>query len=651
MAKNKSTQQKNSAKHKQQAHRSAQPAASHEPSPQSQSASPLVFAFGAIALLVSIISAAVLALDHLNIVQPPGCGVGSGCDLATRGPWGSIPGIGWPLSLLGLAYFAALLTEWIRSRGKVSAGLAALLWTGGAGSVLLISVMVVNGYVCKYCIATHLGNLAFIGTAYVAYNRHALAPFPKQAAVIGSAFAIATVLLAVVNWQAAELRTARGEADLSASTQEIIKRTAEAGSQSTGESVARVDVDDADTAAAEPEVKLFTGRYRIGPIDASIRIVMFSDFQCADCRRIEGDMRQILAQRDDVSFSNKHLPLCTDCNRLVPKDRNLHPNACWAARAAEAAGILRGDEGYWEMNHWLFDRKGSFTDSELQAGLRSMGYDVQEFLSVMTSDRTLELVQADIEQAIELGLQYTPTIFINGVELRGYRQVNALERAINAVAATNPPRALPTNDHPPLAPQKYVDDWKIQMARPMPADDACWKRGPDDAPVKIILWSDYQLQGTATLNSALQQLFAARNDVQYIYRHFPFDKACNPIVSQTRSPEGCLAASAAEAAGTLGGPEKFWAMHEWLLQNQQNITNDSLRSAAAEIGLDPDRFLASLNDAAVRNRVERDVTAGRSLNITGIPALYINGRRVPRWELEGHDILLRIVEEAAAMGR
>src|SRR5690606_19411872 len=134
-------------------------------------------------------------------------------------------------------------------------------------------------------------------------------------------------------------------------------------------------------------------------------------------------------------------------------------------------------------------------------------------------------------------------------------------------------------------------------------------------------------------------------------RHLPFDDACNPTGSQTRSTERCLAASAAEAAATLGGPEKFWAMHEWLLQNQQNITNDSLRSAAAEIGLDPDRFLASLNDAAVRNRVERDVTAGRSLNITGIPALYINGRRVPRWELEGHDILLRIVEEAAAMGR
>ena len=108
-----------------------------------------------------------------------------------------------------------------------------------------------------------------------------------------------------------------------------------------------------------------------GPFEASIRIVFFSDYQCPDCRRVEAEIRALVSERDDISLSAKHFPLCTDCNRHITKSP--HPNACWAARAAEAAGILRGNEGFWQMHYWLFDRSGSFTGAELQAGLSEIG--------------------------------------------------------------------------------------------------------------------------------------------------------------------------------------------------------------------------------------------------------------------------------------
>src|SRR6185295_4441596 len=89
--------------------------------------------------------------------------------------------------------------------------------------------------------------------------------------------------------------------------------------------------------AAAPPITiptLFTGRYRMGPEVAPIRVVMFTGYQCPDCRKMEPQVEELLKTRKDVSISIKHFPFCPDCNRHTPM---MQPNGCWAARAAEAA--------------------------------------------------------------------------------------------------------------------------------------------------------------------------------------------------------------------------------------------------------------------------------------------------------------------------
>ncbi|MHC4948301.1 MAG: DsbA family protein, partial [Planctomycetota bacterium] len=357
-----------------------------------------------------------------------------------------------------------------------------------------------------------------------------------------------------------------------------------------------------------------------------------------------------LSGRDDISLSAKHFPLCKDCNAFA-RERNVnpHPNACWAARAAETAGILRGNDGFWQMHFWLFERRGSFTDAELRAGLTTLGYDPDEFIRTMQSPRTLELVQADIAEAMDLGIHYTPMIFINGVEMRGWTVPGALARTVAEVTASRPVAAGPDADRPPTAADKHVGDWRNSPPKAIAPDEQGWPLGPDDAAVRVVVWSDLQVPMTAELDAGIRRLVGERADTRYEYRHYPVDQACNPSSSRTMYPLGCRAAAAAEAAGRLGGADAYWRMHDWLLANRDRVGDDAaLRAAATACGLAPDALLAEMETDEVRRGILRDALAGQSAGLRGVPTVFVNGRFVPRFRLEGDDVMRRIVEAAAA---
>ena len=576
-----------------------------------------LFWLGILALLVSLGASAILAAQQLDIVQAPGCGDDSPCAAATSSRWGTVPGLRWPLSFVGAAYFAGLLGAWaIAKRSGITSLLKHLVRLGGVLSALLIVAMIVGGYLCPYCLAAHLANFVFLAAVELAprAERGTRAPLAWAAAV----FALVTLV------EAGGLLAARAvvEEQLRDSTQRIA-----AGSP--------------DAAEWGP----FTGRYRVGPERAPIRIVIISDYQCPDCRRIEQQARQLLAVRDDVSFSAKHFPFCPDCNPVVRN--NPHPNACWAARAAETAGILRGDEGFYQMHRWLFDRGGAFTNPELTAGVREMGYDPHEFFAVMQSQQPLQRVQADIAEAVSLGLHFTPMVFINAVELKGWQAPNALVRAVEHLASTNPSALTATADRPPTAATKYIEDWQLFPARHLPSEPQSWALGPDDAAVQIVIWGDYQEPNTAAVDRCVREVVAARSDVRYAFRHYPFNADCNPQTQQRRFPLACLAHRAAEAAGALGGNGAYWAMHEWLMDNQAQLTPESLGGTARALGLDPDALISAMASPEVADAIARDANAGSLMRLRSIPLVYINGKRLPRWRYDDRCLIPQIVELAA----
>ncbi|NLG43960.1 MAG: thioredoxin domain-containing protein [Phycisphaerae bacterium] len=394
----------------------------------------------------------------------------------------------------------------------------------------------------------------------------------------------------------------------------------------------------------------FCGLYVKGPKEASVRIVMFTDYQCPDCKRVESEIQEVLKKYpNDVSLSVKMFPFCLDCNPTV--DRTLHPNACWAARAAHAAGILWGNDGFWKMHEWLFDRKGIFqTTKILEDGVREIGYDPQGFIKVVTGPETLKRIETEIKEARWCGIYQTPMVFINAHEIRGWRTTNAVPRAVEALLQRRPPARDHSQDRPPIALDKMVGDWRENGRRQMPPDNPRHSRGPEGAPVQVIVYGDFEEEATAETDIWFRDYVAKHSDTQYTWRAFPFNQECNRCMKFTRFEQGCWAARAAEAAGKLKGEEGYWAIHDWLMRNQGSFNDEALRQAATELGFDADALLETMKSPEVEDAIKDDVNGADRVSLQAIPLIIINGKQVGRWRNVPErkwEVLEAIIDEAA----
>ncbi len=573
---------------------------------------------GIVFISIALLASLVLTIQHLAGVALPGCGPGSACALLANSVWGTIPVVGWPMSYVGLAWFIGLLVAWLNARAGVPTTLAWIIRAGVLASIGFITIMAIEGHFCLYCFAVHAANFALLGVSELSPMR--IVSPKRTLSFAGGGFALATLALVVAQLVTMAVVGSKAEGDLADSTRRIIA----GGGQDAG----------------------FTGRWRMGPAVSPIRIVMWVSYQCEDCQRIEAEAQQLMRTRDDISLSIKHFPMSTLCNPHM-QGRNIHPNSCWAARAAEAAGILRGNDGFWEMHFWLFGRTGAFTDAELRQGLAAMGYDVEAFITLMSSAETLQRVQADIEEAVALGLHYTPFIFVNGVELRGWNAPNALTRMVQQVAATNPPALAADADEPPDALAKHIEDWRQQSTFPITPRATRHVLGNVGAPVKIVAWVDYQHSSTVELNRAVHELLGARDDVEFEFRHYPIDQACNRFAQRTAHPNACEMSRAAEAVGILAGPEAYWRMHEWLIANQDAYAEDQMLIYAAHLGVDGQALISTMQGMEVSQALADDQAAGKRTGLRSVPWLLVNGRYLPRWQIQGESIL----REVAAIAR
>ncbi|MEN4013701.1 MAG: peptidylprolyl isomerase [Chloroflexota bacterium] len=153
---------------------------------------------------------------------------------------------------------------------------------------------------------------------------------------------------------------------------------------------------------------------------------------------------------------------------------------------------------------------------------------------------------------------------------------------------------------------------------PISADD--WSRGPDNARLTILEYSDFQCPYCSLAGQLIGDFAEANPDqVRVVFRHFP-------LASHDKAQ---LAAQAAEAAGLQG---KFWEMHNLLFEetNWQTWTNQSkadfekwVVEQAATIQLDATRFSRELNSEAVVRKVEGAFQNGVEMGLQGTPSLFI----------------------------
>ncbi len=147
-------------------------------------------------------------------------------------------------------------------------------------------------------------------------------------------------------------------------------------------------------------------------------------------------------------------------------------------------------------------------------------------------------------------------------------------------------------------------------------------KGDANAPVVIEEFGDLQCPPCGALHPELVSLereYGAR--LRLIFRHFPLTQM---------HPYALDAALAAEAAGDQG---KFWEMHDWMYEHQQewgtapNVRQIFLQQAQ-NMGLNVEKFRNDMNSAEVKQRVIEDYKRGVALGVQGTPTLFVNGRQV-----------------------
>ncbi|PKB64179.1 MAG: hypothetical protein BZY80_03520 [SAR202 cluster bacterium Io17-Chloro-G2] len=142
--------------------------------------------------------------------------------------------------------------------------------------------------------------------------------------------------------------------------------------------------------------------------------------------------------------------------------------------------------------------------------------------------------------------------------------------------------------------------------------------GPEDAPVTIIEFTDYQCPYCAlhSRENVAQLLEQSPEQIKYVVLNFPIT-SIHPWAAQ--------AAQAAECADSQG---KFWEYHDMLFLNQGSQHNEGLKDMARQVGLDTDSFNGCLDSGIQSQRVLKDFEEGRNHGVRATPTFFINGRIV-----------------------
>jgi protein-disulfide isomerase len=174
----------------------------------------------------------------------------------------------------------------------------------------------------------------------------------------------------------------------------------------------------------------------LGPEDATVTVIEFSDFQCPYCAAAAGMHPQLvsqfkssdptwepavpklkeLAKQGKIKFVYRDFPLS-----------NRHPDAQKAAEAAECA-----DEQakFWEYHDKIFENQGALDVASLKRYAEDLGLNATKFNECLDSGRMTSEVQKDFRDGSSYGITGTPSFFVNGINLVGAQPYSAFKQLI-----------------------------------------------------------------------------------------------------------------------------------------------------------------------------------------------------------------------------
>ncbi|MFA5737014.1 MAG: DsbA family protein [Candidatus Paceibacterota bacterium] len=165
----------------------------------------------------------------------------------------------------------------------------------------------------------------------------------------------------------------------------------------------------------------------LGEIDAPVKLIIYSDLECPACAWFHNQVNQITdyVKEGKLVIAFRHFPL-----------DSIHSNARNLATATECAGKIGGDEKFWQFIDFVFAAPDKSTKNLITDAAEAVDLDSKMIAACQIEEETIEEIEAEYQEAINLGAQGTPFIVIAGpndfvMPIFGGREAKDLKQAID----------------------------------------------------------------------------------------------------------------------------------------------------------------------------------------------------------------------------
>jgi protein-disulfide isomerase len=169
------------------------------------------------------------------------------------------------------------------------------------------------------------------------------------------------------------------------------------------------------------------------------------------------------------------------------------------------------------------------------------------------------------------------------------------------------------------------------------------ERGPKDAPVTIVEFGDLQCPACKAAQPTIEQLVAAEPNQRFVFQNFPLEM-------HNWAFKG---AEYAECVGRASN-EAFWKFISKAYESQADITaenaDEKLTALADAAGVKGSDIAACATKPETKAHIEASIALGKSVDVTGTPTLFINGRKIGNFDPHMLDVYKSLVEFAAKEG-